>query len=801
MIVYASTKSDFVDDVRANRIEDKILTLFHRCLGRSTSRSEVDAWRNSMQYMHNILVHSRVPDTAGVAIEFNIPQTSKRIDFILTGEDDRGHATVVIVELKQWQEARRTGMDGVVTTALQGREVETNHPSLQAWSYAAMLEDFCETIRDEGIRLHPCAYLHNCISPNEINHPFYAEHTERAPAFLKADSDKLTSFIERFVKRGDRGDLIYRIDRGRIRPSKSLADALVGMLRGNREFLLIDDQKLVYETALALAGKAEKGCKQVLIVEGGPGTGKSVVAVNLLVEFINREKTAHYVTKNAAPRLVYRCKLSGTLTRSRIENLFRGSGCYVDAKPDEIDVLIVDEAHRLNEKSGMYQNRGENQIKEIIRSSKLSVFFIDEDQRVTWKDAGSSAEIKQRATLADAVVTEMALQSQFRCNGSNAYLAWLDHVLQIRETANHTLASGDFDFRVFDNPAQLRQIITEKNRVCNKARMVAGYCWDWSSKNDKRKTDIRLPEYGFEMRWNLREDGGLWILRPESVNEIGCIHTCQGLEMDYVGVIVGPDLVVRNGAIHTIPEKRSRMDASLKGLKKLAALDSSAAAARASTIIKNTYRTLMTRGQKGCYIFCTDPETNEYFRRALDSAAEPAARTAGSPHEGIHLRVLDPSDVQPYRNAVPLFDLRIAAGDFSDPQTVESCDWVELPEPFTARPGYFVTRIVGESMNRRIPSGSWCLFRANPTGSREGKVVLVQHRDIQDPDHGQFTVKIYHSEKSYAEDRWQHAQIILRPDSLSSGFSDIVLERDEAVDLKVVGEFVASLGQRMDAST
>ena len=175
---------------------------------------------------------------------------------------------------------------------------------------------------------------------------------------------------------------------------------------------MIDDQKIVYETALALANKANGGSKQVLIVEGGPGTGKSVVAVNLLVALINRELNAQYVTKNAAPRAVYESMLTGTFRRTRIANLFSGSGAYTECAPDTFDVLVVDEAHRLNKKSGMFQNKGENQIKEIIKSAKFSVFFIDEDQKVTLHDIGEKEEIVRWANKIGTSIHFLNLSSQ-----------------------------------------------------------------------------------------------------------------------------------------------------------------------------------------------------------------------------------------------------------------------------------------------------------------------------------------------------------------------------------------------------
>jgi len=797
MIVYLANKSEFLSDVDSNCIHDRILAEYQRTYRRSVGRSEVNSWKNSMNYMHRILSGDEIPDDAGVAIEFGIPQTSKRIDFILTGRNEDQRQVAVIVELKQWTEARATQKDGVVETWMGGAQVETGHPSYQAWSYAVLLEDYNEAVRERDITLKPCAYLHNCVSTTSINSPFYREYTKKAPAFLRDDAEKLRSFLQQYVKYGDSGEAIYQIRDGKISPSKNLADRLLSMLQGNREFLMIDDQKLVYETALAVSEVATDDSKKVLIVEGGPGTGKSVVAINLIVELTARKKLVQYVSKNAAPRTVYESKLTGSMTKSRISNMFKGSGSYVSTDPNTFDALIVDEAHRLNAKSGMYQNLGENQIKEIISASRFSVFFIDEGQRVTFKDIGDKEEIRRWAHYHGVVVSEMALQSQFRCNGSDGYLAWVDNTLGIRETANRTLEGIDYGFVVCDSPNELRDLVFEKNRRNNKARMVAGYCWDWiSKKKNPSAADIEMPEHDFAAQWNLKNDGNLWIIKPESVSEVGCIHTCQGLELEYIGVIFGPDFVVRDGEVITDAGKRSRMDASVYGYKKLFKVDPARARARADEIIKNTYRTLMTRGQRGCFVYSVDKETNQYFKDVAAGVVAASVSAEVVPFDRLPLRLLDDDEVRPYVNAVPVYDLRVAAGIFSHEQTVDDCQWVELPEPFVPKHGYFVARVVGESMNRRIPNGAWCLFKANPGGSRQGKVVLVQHRDIQDHENGgQFTVKVYDSEKREVDGTWEHSRIILRPDTTTAGYAPMVLETDQAVDLLVCGELVAVLGQ------
>ena len=614
MIVYNATKEQFLNDVLTNDIENIVLRNVKLKLNRGVGVAEIRSWASSLVYMDRIMRDIEIPGDCGIAIEYQIPQTGKRIDFIISGQNAKQSDCAMLIELKQWSEAKITNKDSIVETYVGGRIGEHTHPSYQAWSYATLLQGFNEVVYTENIELHPCAYLHNYIEDDVIKNPFYAEYINKAPIFLKTDALKLREFIKQHIKYGDRSNLLFRIENGKIRPSKLLADSISKMIKGNQEFVMIDDQKVVYENALALARKASEKNKQVLIVKGGPGTGKSVVAINLLVYLTKIGMLAQYVSKNAAPRAVYEARLTGSIRPTVIRNLFRGSGAFIETQNNEFDALIVDEAHRLNKHSGLFGNLGENQIKEIIAASKFSVFFIDEDQRVTLKDIGRKQEIEIWASTAGASITELELNSQFRCNGSDGYLAWLDNILQIRETANEEITDLEYDFKIVDTPSELRDIIFEKNKLNNRARMVAGYCWRWPSKTDSSAYDIEFPEYDFRMKWNLTEDGSTWIISPESVNQIGCIHTCQGLEVDYIGVIVGEDLVVRNGKIIADPSKRASSDSSVKGYKRLMKEKPIETKEMIDLVIKNTYRTLMTRGMKGCYVYFVDEETREYFK-------------------------------------------------------------------------------------------------------------------------------------------------------------------------------------------
>jgi len=617
VIVYAATKQQFLKDSDNDDIEDVILRHFKEATGKKVGASEIRSWQGSLTYMAKVLRDDGLPNNAGLAIELHIPQSSKRIDFLLTGRDENQAKNAVLIELKQWSKASATTKDAIVKTALGGGLVETIHPSYQVWSYAALLEGFNEAVYDKSIEVRPCAYLHNYVSDGVIDSAHYEAYTSKAPLFLKGPEElaKLRSFLKKHIIHGDNKEVLYELANGKIRPSKALAEALSGLMKGKPEFVLIDDQKSIFESALAAASEASIEAPKVLIIEGGPGTGKTVLAINLLVRLTALKLLSKYVSKNAAPRKVYESKLVGTVKRSHFSNFFSGSGAFIDTEPNTYDALIVDEAHRLNEKSGLYGNLGENQINELIESAKCSIFFIDEDQRVTLNDIGNKQAIRAFAKAKGATVEEYILSSQFRCSGSDGYLAWLDDVLGIHATANPLLDTSEYEFKVFDSPQAMHAAIEQKNHG-NKARVVAGYCWSWLSKKDSKAADIVIGD-DYARQWNLDQDGSLWIIAENSIEQVGCIHTCQGLEVDYIGVIIGPDLVVRDGQVVTSPHERDKHDKSIRGWKKLMKEQPALAQQETDLIIKNTYRTLMTRGMKGCYLYCTDQETAQYFESRL----------------------------------------------------------------------------------------------------------------------------------------------------------------------------------------
>ena len=620
MIVYNDNKRQFVEDVRNNEIATKILALV-RSKGLNAGQDrEFDAWHNSMQFMRNIVDDRDIDDDVQIAIEYAIPQTSKRVDFIIVGADDDNRDNIVIVELKQWSEAEVVDdqMHYSVKTYVAKDKRIVAHPSYQAFSYAKLLTNYSQYIQDQKIGLYPCSYLHNYRPEfkSALSSEIYKEWYTAAPFFIRDETRQFAAFVKKYVTRkSKRGDLLYEIEEGRIRPTKSLQDALSDMVLGNPVFDLLDEQAVCYDMCIKTMLQCKKdGKKRTIVIQGGPGTGKSVLAVNLLTALIGKAFNTAYVTKNSAPRQAFLSLLTDNRANRvvDIEHLFRSPFRLSSVPANGYDCLIVDEAHRLVKK--MYGDwGGENQVKEVIEASLFSVFLIDEDQAVTTKDIGSIGEIRKwcEALGSRMIMNEdTRLVSQFRCNGSDAYIQFIDNVLQrTQETVSVSVRELNYDFRVFDSAVEMREALREKNAVSNKARMVAGYCYDWNVIHNRGEIDIFLPD-GFTAQWNLKNDK-IWAINPSSFEQVGCIHTAQGLEFDYVGVLIGRDLSYdpETGRIVTDKTKISRDDNS-SGIR-------TASDAEARRLILNTYKTLLTRGQKGCFVYCEDDMLRTYLKSKI----------------------------------------------------------------------------------------------------------------------------------------------------------------------------------------
>ena len=613
MIIYSNTNLAFRQDVDSNRIADIIEANFIEKIGHRESPSEKTAWRNSMQYMERVLRNSKIGDDCGVLIEYTIPNTSKRVDFIVTGHNEKQEKNFVLVELKQWERAESTDIPELVHTFVGGGFRDVLHPSFQAESYSRMMGLMNEGIYENDIEGYPCVYLHNYErkNPEPLLDPRYKDGIQQAPIYFMDDYLELQNYLKKMVGAGKGMDILYEMEHGRIRPSKALVDCVDSLYAGNDEFVLLDEQVVAYNT---ICRELEQiGRKKTIIVKGGPGTGKSVISFKVLHQLIDRRLNAKFVAPNEAFREVMIKKLIASKVDKgkNIKPLFGGSSLFFGVPRNSYDVLVVDEAHRLKGK-GAFMYKGENQVQDIIHASWLNVFFVDDTQKVVPADIGSVAEIRKAARVEGSEVVEMELKAQFRCSGAEGFVNWVTHTLQIEDTANYEgWDREEFEFRIFDDPNDMYEVIRQKNiETNNNARMVAGFAWDWSEDKNAAVDDVVIPEKNFRMPWNARNQRALFAVKEDSVNQVGCIHTVQGLEFDYIGVIIGNDMKFDPVNHSIVVEYEEYKDATgKKGLRNQQE--------RLTQYVKQIYKVLMSRGRYGCYVYCRDDNLKKYFESRL----------------------------------------------------------------------------------------------------------------------------------------------------------------------------------------
>jgi hypothetical protein len=794
MRLYAGSSEDFIADSVHNRIADKLRAAYFSTYRREAAPSEVNSWRNSLRALSQVFETGRFAAN-GVLLEYELPLTSKRLDCLLTGRDSLLNDHAAIIELKQWERCEEGDAERVVTF-VGGNNRDVLHPSVQVGQYRRYLADyqpaFYETPNPIGLR--GCSYLHNyLIQPGDpLLAAKYSTYVDENPVFSADDVEKLISFLRQDLVTGDEQHALRRIVEGRFRPCKKLLEHVSRLLDGKPEYILLDEQLVAFERVMAVARDVKRQRqKTVVVIRGGPGTGKSVIALNLLARLSGENLHVHYVTGSRAFTQTLR-KIVGP----RVEELVRNFSSYMRADPEWVDVMICDEAHRMWERSRSRQfpATGKLQIEELMNASRAAIFFIDDKQSVRPDEIGTAEYVIDFATKTGCRVFDYKLEAQFRCAGSAGFVNWIENTLDVERTANVLWNSNDnFEFAIVDSPKRLDELIREKIAEGHAARLIAGFCWEWSGPRSDGTLVDNITIGDFRRPWNAKPDAGhvargipraaLWAYDPRGVDQVGCVYTAQGFEFDYVGVIVGADLVYRP-EIGWVGQRENSFDTVVRRSK-----------SDFVDLVKNTYRVLFSRAMKGCYVYFVDKETESFFRSRIERGATLGEVTADKELvPTLPFRILEEHELKRFVNAVPIFDLKIAAGAFSEEQWIDGCKWAELPEPFVAKRGVFLAKVVGESMNKKIPNGSWCVFKASPEGSRQGRVVLVQHRKIQDPDSGQFTVKIYHSKKIASDGSWVHERIILRPDSRESGFKEIILRRDDASELRVIGEFVAVVG-------
>lgn len=556
-----------------------------------------------------------------------------------------------------------------------------------------------------------------------------------------------------------------------------------------------------------LDGLTTKNSNRIFI-SGSAGTGKTILAT-YLIKLLNSEvenfhsddynedeiKEINYIKEfrlkypNAKIGLV----VAMTSLRQSLESVFRkipGLKASMVINPsdtfksqEKYDLLIVDEAHRLrkykniswmgafrknNQKLGLDDSGTE--LDWIIANSKNQLFFYDSAQSVKPSDVDAE---KFSELLRNTKSLRLELKSQMRVKGGNNYIQFVDDLLHVKRVESSKYYEENYELMVFDNFNDLFNELDKKEHEFGLCRMIAGYSWPWKSNPkqnpppDSSTTDIDLD--GLSFKWNSTDKD--WINSENAFNEIGCIHTTQGYDLNYTAVIFGKEINYDMKTNQLIIDPSNYYD--INGKKGISDIDT------LKGYIINIYKTIMYRGIKGTFIYACNSELRDYLKEHIATFKKETP-----------FRILRFEEVKPYVNSIPLVDISAAAGNFSDLQSHSELTWIEPPFNIIAKEGYFVCKVVGESMNKRIPNGSYCLFKQDEGGSRNGKIVLVESTDIKDSEFGSgYTVKEYQSVKNVSDDEWKHESIILKPISTLEEYSDIVLTEDDLINFRVVGIF------------
>lgn len=622
MRLYSGTSDQFIDDTTHNLIADKLKDAFFNHFHFNPSPGEINSWENSLRAISLVFQRSGLLDQ-GILLEYQLPSSSKRLDCLICGKDFYMKDNAVIIELKQWQECEHSEGRGEVLTWLSGKKRNVLHPSVQVGQYKQYLEDYHSAFYEGNspVNLSACAYLHNYSSKEDdvIFSKKFTEDLTKYPLFLKTDVDRLRDFLLRNLQRGGGIETLKRLEKSRYKPSDQLMEHVAEVINGLKEYTLLDEQKVVYDMILSAAKNGiEDKEKRVIIVEGGPGTGKSVIALNLMSKLSYNHFNTHYATGSRAFTSTLR-----EILGKRNSLQFRYFNGYTTAQENEVDVLLADEAHRLwhldKDRFKRKEERSDKPIVEqLIRASKVSVFFVDNLQIIRPDEVGSSSYIEEHAIRCGAVVSKYKLEVQFRCKGSDAFVNWIDNTLEIERTAN-VIWTGEeaFDFKIFKDPNNLEIALRKKVEKGKTARMTAGFCWKWSDPKEDGTLMDDVVIGDFKRPWNAKSGKNklakgipierLWAHDPNGINQIGCIYTAQGFEFDYVGVIFGDDLLYNFESQDWEGHPENSRDPTANRSKD-----------KFTEFVKNTYRVLLSRGIEGAYVCFVNRETEKFVRSRID---------------------------------------------------------------------------------------------------------------------------------------------------------------------------------------
>jgi len=629
MLIYQNSSKGFIQDIRENRLTEIMSQSFLLRAGRQVGSSEMNSWQNSLTRVRDLLELAELDDNM-IALEYECPYNQSRIDCLLFGKDTAANENVVLVELKQWTSVIAQEDEGIfeenykVETYTGARNRLVAHPSEQVKGYQNYLKSFITAFEaTPPLTLFSCSYCHNYIKNDAdgLFNPVYQEIVKEFPIYSRADTKALADKIKSLLTAGDGFEIFNRFMRSPIRPSKKLLENVSNIIQNEAVFSLLNEQLVAKRMIWAKIKKYQKNReKSIIIVHGGPGTGKSVIAINVLAEAARQDMKVFYGCKSK-PFINGLQYLVGSKGEILFSNLYRFLPSKV--KEDELDLLLIDEAHRVEKNSNFQYTKLQDrtnmpQIDQLIRCAKTVVFFIDDKQNVRSQEIGSSALIHEAARQYELPVYEVTLETQYRCMGSNDYLLWLESTLGYTAGKRILSKTEIFDFRIFDSPTEMYSILKiREGEKPNSARIVAGFCWPWSNprKDGQLVNDVVIDD--FAMPWEAKEGFKVakgipkwyeWGYKTGGINQVGCIYTVQGFEYDYIGVIIGDDLVFDPATSALTANIKATCDPTLKKY-----------AANFESHVKNIYRALLTRGLKGCYVHFTNKETEKYFRSRMET--------------------------------------------------------------------------------------------------------------------------------------------------------------------------------------
>lgn len=623
MRLYSGTSQQFIQDTIQNQITDKLKNTFFNYFRFNPSPAEINSWRNSLRAVSQVFQYGNLLDH-GILLEYQLPMTSRRLDCMICGKDKERKDNAVIIELKQWEKCDEAEGDNEVSTWVGGSKRDLLHPSVQVGQYKTYLED-THTAFHEGatpIHLNACTYLHNYnyYADDVIFSRKFLEALSQYPLFTADDVDKFKDYLSAKLITGSGIDVLKLVEQSKYRPSKKLMDHVGNIIKGKSEYILLDEQLVVYDAVFSCARKGFHDKQKIaIIIKGGPGTGKSVIAINLMADLLLNGYNAHYATGSRAFTQTLR-KIIGT--RGSVQ--FNYFNSFSEEEKNAIDVLICDEAHRIRETSySRFTPKADRsklpQIAELLDVSKVAVFFIDDDQVVRPNEIGSSEYIRQNAEKGKYKIFDYELEAQFRCNGSDAFVNWINNTLGIRRTANVIWDQHkEFDFKIFPSPIDLENAIKEKVKEGFTARMTAGFCWKWSDPDENGNLANDVVIGNFKRPWNAKPEArklapGIpkavhWAYDPNGIDQIGCIYTTQGFEFDYVGVIFGDDLVYDFDDQKWIGVRSKSGDNVVKR-----------SGEKFAELVKNVYRVLLSRGMKGCYVYFINKDTEKFIKSRIEN--------------------------------------------------------------------------------------------------------------------------------------------------------------------------------------